>query len=131
MKSNKKTLGFTLIEVITALTILAIAMLSFIPMVISTMRANSFGAQMTHSTQLTQDKLEEIRRMNFDDPDITGAAYPFTSPTETFYNIFTRDFTVSLVGGDPNIKLITVSVDWQVAGRPAQNTTYVTVKVRY
>jgi prepilin-type N-terminal cleavage/methylation domain-containing protein len=129
MKKYKRQLGFTLIEIMTALTILAVAMLSFIPMVISTMRANTFGSKMTRSTELAQDQLEEMRRMPFNDPAITGA-YPITSPTTTFDTIFKRSYTVDLVGGDPDIKLITVSVDWRSSGN-AQNTTYVTIKVRY
>ena len=129
-KKMKKMRGFTLIEIMVAMTILAVAMLSFIPMVISTIRANSFGAQMSHAAELAQDQLEDIRRMPFDDPTITGA-YPVTSATTTFDTIYTRYYTVSLVGGDPDIKLVTVIVDWKTASRPAQNTTYVTVKVNY
>ena len=129
-KNMKKVLGFTLIEIMIALSILAIAMLSFIPMVISTIRANSFGAQMSRSSELAQDKLEEIRRMPFGDSTISGT-YPITSAVETFDNIYKRNYTVDLVGGDPDIKLVTVVVNWKTANRPAQNTTYVTVKVNY
>lgn len=129
-KKMKKVLGFTLIEILIALTILSIAMLSFIPMVISTIRANSFGAQMSRASELAQDKLEEIRRMPFDDPDISGAL-PMTSTVQTFYSIFQRNYTVDLVGGAPDIKLISVIVNWKTANRPVQNTTYVTIKVRY
>lgn len=131
MKNIKKKLGFTLIEILTALTILSVAMLGFIPMVISTIRANNFGAKMSRSTQLAQDKLEEIKRMPFTDTNITSATYPLNSSVETFDAIFQRSYTVDLIGGDPDLKQITVSVDWKLAGRPAQSTNYVTVKVRY
>ena len=131
MNAKKNIQGFTLIEVLTAMTILAVAMLSFIPMAISTIRANSFGYQMSKGAELAQDQLEEIRRMAFDDSAITTGTYPLTSTTETFDNLYKRYYTVDLVGGDPDIKQITVLVDWQVGGRPAQNITYVTVKVRY
>lgn len=127
-KKMKKTLGFTLIEVLTALTILAIAMLGFIPMVISTIRANSFGVKMTRATELAQDKLEEIRIMNFDDPvNLTVG----THGPETIETIYERQYTVSLVGGNADIKSISISVDWRDVGRPPQNTTYVTTKVHY
>ncbi|MFC1855582.1 prepilin-type N-terminal cleavage/methylation domain-containing protein [Thermodesulfobacteriota bacterium] len=129
MKKLKRKLGFTLIEILTALTILAIAMLSFIPMVISTMRANAFGAQMTHSSELCQDKLEEIKRMNFGATEISSGTYPFTSTPETIDTIYIRSVTVDLI--DPDMKMITVSVSWTTGGRPTQNTTYVTVKVNY
>jgi prepilin-type N-terminal cleavage/methylation domain-containing protein len=126
-KKMKKTLGFTLIEVLTALTILAIAMLGIIPMVVSTIRANTFGSKMSRATELAQDKLEEIRRMEFNNPDINVG----TSPLETIETIYQRQYTVSLVGGNTDIKSISISVDWRDAGRPPQNTTYITTKVRY
>lgn len=126
-KKMKKTLGFTLIEVLTALTILAIAMLGFIPMVISTIRAQTFGNKMSRATELAQDKLEEIRVMNFDDPEINIG----TSSVEVIDGIYERHHIVTQVGGNSDIKSISIIVDWRDVGRPPQNTTYVTTKVKY
>lgn len=131
MKNIKKNLGFTLIEVLTALTILAVAMLSFVPMVISTIKAQSFGNKMSRASELCQDMLEEIRRMDFADPRITPAGYPHTTTEPPIDVIYVRSYTVSIPGGNLNIKRISVSVDWRDSGRPPQNTTYVTSKVNY
>ncbi len=132
MRKMRKKLGFTLVEVLVALTILAIAMLGFVPMVITTIRAHSFGNKMTRAAELAQDKLEDIRRMEFTDPDISPMAYPWSSTPETFDNIYERVYSVDLIAANTSIKRITVSVDWRATGvSTVQNTTYVTTKVRY
>src|SRR3989338_4404356 len=53
--------GFTLIEVLVAMSIFAIAVLGLAVGATSVMRANQTGLHSTMATNLAQDKLEELK----------------------------------------------------------------------
>ncbi len=53
--------GFSLIEVMIALFILAISLLGLAGLMVATTRNNSFGGHMTEAATFAQDKLEQLR----------------------------------------------------------------------
>jgi len=53
--------GFSLIEVMIALFILAIALLALAGLMVTTTKNNSFGGHMTEAATFAQDKLEQLR----------------------------------------------------------------------
>jgi len=57
----KKSNGFTLIEVLVALVILSIALLSLAGLMATTTRNNSAGGHMTEAATVAQDALERLR----------------------------------------------------------------------
>jgi prepilin-type N-terminal cleavage/methylation domain-containing protein len=59
--------GFTLIEVLIALVVLSVALVGLIPMLIHTIRGNTFGRTATEAATYSQDALEELRRAPFAD----------------------------------------------------------------
>jgi type IV pilus assembly protein PilV len=63
---NKKQAGFTLIEVMIALVILAVGLLALMTMQIVSIRANAFSSEMTYAAMVGQGELEKIRNMNYD-----------------------------------------------------------------
>ena len=56
--------GFTLLEVLVAITILAIGILALARMQVQAVQSNSSGRQLTEATILAQDKVEDIRLVN-------------------------------------------------------------------
>jgi prepilin-type N-terminal cleavage/methylation domain-containing protein len=66
--------GLTLIEVLVALSILALALLALAPMFTSAVRSNASAYQLTNSTSLAREKLEELSGYPRSDPRMTVPA---------------------------------------------------------
>ncbi|HEY5648267.1 MAG TPA: prepilin-type N-terminal cleavage/methylation domain-containing protein [Nitrospiria bacterium] len=57
--------GFTMIEMMIAMVILAFGLMGVTAMMLSSIRGNAFGSKMTTATTLVQDKIEELRSMDY------------------------------------------------------------------
>ena len=57
--------GLTLVEIMVALIVLAIALSWLAPLIIIAMRATRRGADLTEATTAAQDKLEEFRNKSY------------------------------------------------------------------
>ncbi len=133
-KLPRSTRGFTLIEVMFAVVILAVGLLALMAMQIVSIKANAFSSEMTYSTMLAQQQLETLENLPFDDPDLTGATPP-ADPTLHTLPLPLMDgkggsYTVSweVENTTTNRKKITLSVVWQsrrldTATTPASVTT--------
>jgi prepilin-type N-terminal cleavage/methylation domain-containing protein len=62
--------GFTLVEVMIAMTILAIGILGVSMMQISAVRGNSLANGTTEAVTIAQDRMERFITAAFDDPDL-------------------------------------------------------------
>ena len=78
-----KQKGFTLIEVLIALTILAIGLLGVALMQVTSISGNTFSREMSVATELGQDMLEKLRTYEYTstntDNALIGAASPGTN----------------------------------------------------
>ena len=61
MNYSRKPTGFTLIEVLVALVILAVSLLGMAGLMATTTRNNSDGGRVTEAVTLIQGKLEELK----------------------------------------------------------------------
>lgn len=104
---NKK--GFTLIEVLVGMIILAIGLLAIAGMQITSVRGNFFSSNMTQASILAQDRLETLRNLAFSDAALTQGTHNDGVIPGT---IFTRDYTVSVVPGTTMLN-IQVRVSWR------------------
>ena len=108
IKTIQKDQGFTLIEVLIALTIFAVGLLAVAAMQTSAITVNSTADQMTTRMTWAQDKLEELMALPYTDSQLQEAGSPFQEMTPD--GIYTISWTVAddtLITGT---KLITVTV---------------------
>lgn len=111
MRRYKRSKGFSLIEVLIALVILAIALLGLAGLMVTTTKNNSFGNHMTEAATFAQDKLEELRVTPWD-----NVAMGADTVVSTGIN-YSRNWTVSTL---PNpspppvdfLKTVSITVSW-------------------
>ena len=98
-----KAKGFTLIEVLIALTILSIAFLALAGLMVQTTRNNSFGGRMTEAATFGQDKLEELKAASW------VAITPGSDSMNSNGMGYSRTWGVATNG---NLKTITININW-------------------
>jgi len=112
--------GFTLVELLVALTILAVGFLGVYSLGIGIIRANLSIDRLTTATTLAQDKLEQIRGLGY-----SAAA----SSTENYNSIATYPFykrVTSVQVGTPAVgmKTVIVTVYWNSDANSVALTNY-------
>jgi type IV pilus assembly protein PilV len=97
--------GFSLVELLIAVSIFSIGILAVATMQISAIGGNRLGNELTEATYLGQDKMEELKNST----DV--ASQPDGNDQQ---GIFNRSWQITPVTG--NSQLVTVTVAWTVAG---------------
>lgn len=100
--------GFTLIEMLVGLVLLAIGLLAIAGMQIKSAKGNFFSSNMTQASILAQDRLEALRQLDINHADLDLGTHNEGTIAET---IFSREYAVSLVPGT-TMRNITVTVRW-------------------
>jgi len=108
----KREKGFTLLEVIVAISILSFGLLAIASMQISAMRGNSFAGGVTEGTTWAGDQVERLMALPYDHDDLDQDQNPHQA-TEGRYTIVwnvTEDAVFN------NTKTIEVTVTWMDHG---------------
>jgi prepilin-type N-terminal cleavage/methylation domain-containing protein len=113
MKKRKDS-GFSIIELLVAMGILSIALLSLGSMVYSVMGSTSLSKGMTVATNLMQDKMEGLK-------NTVVSALTTGNDTVQLGNVsYLRQWTVA---PSANTRTITVTVNWNDRGPHNVTTT--------
>jgi prepilin-type N-terminal cleavage/methylation domain-containing protein len=95
--------GFTLLEVIVAISLLTFGLLGVASMQVAAIKGNAFAGGVTEATTLAGDRLEYLMTLNYDDPadstelldDVDGDGAPglndATSATADHYRTYTDE----------------------------------------
>jgi general secretion pathway protein I len=114
MRRAPQQKGFTLLEVMIALAIISIALISLLSLATSSINVNARLQKITQATLLAQEKMTDveakIRNSNTESPDEEGE---FNEPFVEF-----RWRTVFEETPFPPLRMVTVIVAW---GEEAQN----------
>jgi type IV pilus assembly protein PilV len=106
MKSLTKSKGFTLIEMLVSLVILAISLLALAGLMVSATKNNSFGGRITEASTFAQDKLEEFQAL----PWGSILSGNDNKPGSNNMN-YQRNWNV-VTSTDGSLKTVTLTIDW-------------------
>ncbi len=105
--------GFTLVEIMVAISIIAIGLLGLVSVTVMVIKGNTFSKTMTTATTLANDKMEQLKK--------TGYA-SLASGADTAQSIYTRTWTVTQDSPAAGMKTVVVTVQWTWEG-VAHNVT--------
>jgi prepilin-type N-terminal cleavage/methylation domain-containing protein len=120
---EKRQKGMTLVEVMVAMIILAIALAWLAPLLIISMRGNRVGADVTLASTLGQDKLEELRNESF----LTLMA---DSTGQDTVGSVVRSWTITPEDGQDGLARIEVTLRWQDDKGKDHEIEFVTMQAR-
>jgi prepilin-type N-terminal cleavage/methylation domain-containing protein len=111
-KAIRKPKGFTLIEVVAGLMILAVGLLGIAAMQVTSTKGGHFSSNVTQATFFAQDKLEYLKNLSYGDSDLSSGQHDEGTLSGT---IFSRQYHVLEDAGN-SMKTITVNVSWTHRG---------------
>lgn len=127
---NKKTMkisglrnnnGFTLVEILVAMSILTIALLGLASVTVMVIKGNYFSKTVTTATTLARDRMEQLKNTSYADlalPPLTDYAKTDSTiqSTQAADSIYTRTKTITYDSPAANMATIVVMVQWNWQG---------------
>jgi prepilin-type N-terminal cleavage/methylation domain-containing protein len=114
MRRNAK--GFTVIEVLVAVTVMAIALTGIAAMSVSTISTDTLGRRTNAATALAQAKLEELRILRRSDPDWDEGTHTETGLKEDGSSgggLYDREWVIDEnYNGLNSLSRVVVTVSW-------------------
>ena len=121
--------GFTLIEILITIGILAFGLLAVASMQVSAIRGNDFSSNVTEATVLAQDKLELLSTLPYAHGDLqdqdgdfdsgladSGAGADYSETPAAPFSRYTVSWNVAENNPVPDAKTIRVIVTWRDRG---------------
>jgi uncharacterized protein (TIGR02598 family) len=121
---RKRTAGFSLVEVMIAITFMGIGLLAIAQLVPLGLGTITQARVRTNAVQAAQQRIDDIRSADFSSVDLAAGTY-----TETLGN-YTLNWTITDDSPVPGSKRISMTATWQhlTGAKTAQLVTYVSAR---
>jgi len=127
MGKLKKEDGFTLIEVLIAITIFAVGLLAVAAMQTSAIRMNSTAGKLTNLSTWGMDKIEELSALPYNNPWLQAAGNPPGTDTDgNTHREVSGDYTISwtVIDDNPATSIKNISITVTGRGKTANISFY-------
>jgi prepilin-type N-terminal cleavage/methylation domain-containing protein len=115
MEPRRTDAGFTMVELMVALTILLIGLMVLLATVVTSVRAASFSRHATEAAVLAEDKLEELRTQTITAGTVTETQLDEQGFTDTTRGAYTRTSVVSAQALNDATGTTALGTFWQIA----------------
>ena len=105
--------GFTLVEVLIAVSIFAVGLLAVAMMLDTAIQHNSSARFITEATEIAHSQMEKLMNSPYDDANLEEASSPYGPNPIANYNV---SWTVRENVPMPAMKTIRLSVTWNIRG---------------
>ncbi|MCJ7547771.1 MAG: type IV pilus modification protein PilV [Deltaproteobacteria bacterium] len=119
----KRSEGFTLLEVMIALVILAVGLLGLAALQLVAVKSNAFSSEMTYATMLAQQHAEVLKSLPFADADLTSGSHTAMGSSKGVQYTVTWNVTDNVPATDMksvNVTVLWLSLRQGAAGQTAQ-----------
>lgn len=115
--------GFTLIEIMVSIAIIAMGIFAVMSLVITVMKGNTLSKRVTTATTIAQGKMEDFKSMDYD----SVVDDPGTDTATAYDTVYYWEANVEDDTPATDTKTITVDVYWSSGGT---NTTHNNVELK-
>ncbi len=123
MKNQK---GFTLIEVMIAMVILAVGILGLAPLMVLSIYSNTYSQDLTQATAIAQDRIEQLKNAG------SLGVCPYADTTNGIDGIYNRTIRADDATSDATVPAgiyrIKVTISWTDKKQQARSVDYYTYK---
>lgn len=135
--SNER--GFTIVEVLIAMVILTVALVSIAELMAITIRMQMLGRNQTQAARLAQDKIDELMSQNFTTNASVAIGGSLTADVANYFDdpsgLYKRRWQVSAGPVDPpvtanSLRVLTVRIIPVVNDRRTATPTDITTLIR-
>lgn len=120
--------GFTLLELLVALTILSVGLLGTAMLTTGIIRGNFFSKNITSATVIAQTTIEGAQRVGYTAVNTYATDSSKVPPSVSMGGVsFSQSASVSDNSPASNMKTISVTVSWNEANNAARSVTLQTI----
>ncbi len=112
MKNLRNKKGFTLLEILVAITLLAVALLGMAGLTAAVMQGNTLSNRLTVASTLAQDRLEDLTKLGYGNTAVVDTTVTENYNTIPNFPFYKRVTTTDVDNPAAGMKTVTVAVFW-------------------
>ncbi|MCF8129832.1 MAG: prepilin-type N-terminal cleavage/methylation domain-containing protein [Deltaproteobacteria bacterium] len=124
MHRKQKTGGFTLLEVLVAMFILAVGLLGMASLSVGIIKGNVFSKEISSATTCAREKLEDVEQLGFANTPAADTTVTEGYNSITQYPDYKRETITTVDTPATDMKTITITVYWDSDSHQVQLKTF-------